>query len=328
MECSVSPLPRGILGAASALGILLCPGAAHASGVNAGTLIQNTATATFTAGTQSGTVQSNTVTIKVDELLNVAVAGLTSSLVASGPSNYVLAYSVTNSGNGQEAFAITVTPAVAGNDFDTVVQSVAIDSNGNGTYDPGVDQVLATGASTPAIAPDSSLRLFAIVNLPPGTTDAQTSQVTLKAEATTGTGAPGTAFAGAGEGGGDAVVGASGASSSAQDSLVTSLATVSLTKSASISDQFGGARPVPGAAITYTLLATVSGSGSVAGLHVTDAIPSGSTYRAGSLTLDGTALSDAADSDGGTASAAGIDVSLGTVTGGTSRTIKFAVTIN
>ena len=310
------------------LGAVVLPGAAHATGVTAGTLIQNTASATYTSGASGGTVNSNTVTIKVDELLNVAVAGLTTTPAVAGQSNAVLEYSITNTGNGPEAFKLTANPAVSGNGFDATVQSVVIDSNGNGTYDPGVDQVLATGAATPLIAADGSLKVFVIVSLPAGATDGQTSKVQLTADAATGTGTPGTVFAGQGDGGGDAVVGSSTASANATDNLIASLASVALTKSALIVDPFGGSQPVPGAVVTYTLTASVSGTGQATALHVTDIIPTGTTYQPGTLSLDAGALTDPADIDAGQASASGVDVNLGTVNGGTSKIVKFNVKIN
>jgi len=310
------------------LGAVLAPGAAHATGVSAGTLIQNTASATYTSGASGGTVTSNTVSIKVDELLNVAVAGLTTTPAVAGQTSAVLEYSITNTGNGPEAFKVTVNPAVAGNAFDATVQSVVVDTNGNGVYDPGVDQVLATGAATPIIAADGSLKVFVIVGLPSGATDGQTSQVQLTADAATGTGTPGTVFAGQGNGGGDAVVGTSTASANAKDTLVASLATVALTKAAAIADQFGGTQPVPGAVVTYTLTATVTGTGQASGLHVTDVIPTGTTYQPGTLTLDAAPLTDATDADAGQASSSGIDVNLGTVSGGATKTVKFDVKIN
>lgn len=313
---------------ALALAWLLTIQTAHATGVTAGTLIENTASASYTSGATSGTVQSNTVTIKVDELLNVAVAGLTSSATASGSSPTVLAYSVTNTGNGAEQFNLTVTPSVTGNGFDAVVQSIVIDTNGNGTYDPGTDQVLAAGAATPTIASDASLTVFILVTLPSGATNTQTSQVRLTANAATGTGAPGTVITGAGAGGGDAVVGSSGASGNALDSLIASLGSMALVKSAVIADPFGGVKIVPGALVTYSLVATVSASGAVDNVHITDVIPAGTTYQAGSLKLAGSTLTDIADSDAGTASSSGIDVSLGTVPGSATKTVQFTVKIN
>ncbi len=310
------------------LGAVLVPGAAHATGVSAGTLIQNTASATYTSGASGGTVTSNTVSIKVDELLNVAVAGLTTVPAVAGQTNAVLEYSITNTGNGPEAFKLTADPAVPGNAFDAVVQSIVVDTNGNGVYDAGVDQVLAPGASTPIIAADGSLKVFVLVSLPASATDGQTSQVKLTADAATGTGTPGTVFAGQGDGGGDAVVGSTSATSSANDNLIASLATVALAKSAVINDQFGGHQPVPGAVVTYTLTATVSGTGQAAGVHVIDAIPTGTTYQPGTLTLDTAALTDANDVDAGQASASGIDVNLGAVNGGSTKTVTFNVKIN
>lgn len=314
--------------AASVLAAGLVPQVAHATGVSAGTLITNTASATYNSGTSSGSVTSNTVSVKVDELLDVAVAGLTTTPLATGSANAVLEYRLTNTGNGPEAFNLTVNPTVAGNNFDAVVQQVVIDSNGNGTYEPGVDTVLASGSPTPVLAADGQLKVFVIVSLPSGATDGQTSQVRLTADAVTGTGTPGTSFAGQGQGGGDAVVGASGASANGLDALIASLASVSLSKSAAIVDPFGGAKAVPGAVVTYTLVATVSGTGQVSSLHVTDAYPTGTTYQAGTLKLDGAALTDVSDADAGLSSGTGIDVDLGTVAGGTTKTVKFDVKIN
>ena len=91
---------------------------------------------------------------------------------------------------------------------------------------------------------------------------------------------------------------------------------------------FGGTCAVPGATITYTILAEVTGSGSISDLVVTDAAPADTSYVAGSLTLDGATLTDAADGDSGTASASGISVDLGNVSAGTSHSITFDVTID
>jgi len=63
-------------------------------------------------------------------------------------------------------------------------------------------------------------------------------------------------------------------------------------------------------------------------VHIGDTIPDGTTYQSGSLTLDGAALTDAADGDAGSASSSGIAVGLGTQAPGTSRTVTFTVKIN
>ncbi|MCY1673100.1 hypothetical protein OVA07_19010 [Novosphingobium sp. SL115] len=294
----------------------------------AGTLIENTATATYTSGSSGGTVTSNKVTVKVDELLDVAVATLSTTPSSASSAPAVLTYSVTNAGNGPEAFNLVANPQVSGNAFDGTVTAIVLDSNDNGVYDAGVDQVLTSGAATPALSPDGALKVFVLVTLPAGASDAQTSQVRLVASAVTGTGTPGSSFSGQGEGGGDAVVGLTTASANSLASLVASLANVALTKSAVIVDQFGTAKPVPGATVTYTIAANVTGSGSAEGLHIVDAIPAGTTYVPGSLKLDASALTDAADTDAGVGGTSGIDVALGTIAGGSTRTVNFAVTIN
>ena len=62
---------------------------------------------------------------------------------------------------------------------------------------------------------------------------------------------------------------------------------------------------------------------------MTDAIPAGTTYVAGTLALDAAALTDAADTDAGTASqSAGVAVTLGSVAAGTTRAITFNVTLD
>ncbi|MFN3552908.1 MAG: DUF11 domain-containing protein [Novosphingobium meiothermophilum] len=322
MKNARTPLVLGAL-AATAIGSTQ----ASAAGVTAGTLIQNTASASYGSGSATTTVSSNTVTIRVDELLDVAVSALDAGSVTLADTA-VLSYRVTNSGNGNEAFAINVSPTVSGNGFDAAVQTIAIDTNDNGIYEPGIDTVITNGGSTAELAPDAAARIFVIVALPGGTADASASQVRVTAQALTGSGTPGTSFAGQGQGGGDAVVGATTANANALGALLASSASVTLTKSFAILDPFGGAKPVPGATVTFTIQAAASGSGTVSDLRVTDVIPAGTTYVANSLTLEGAALSDAADSDAGTASASGIDVAIGALPGGNSRTVTFKTTIN
>lgn len=317
-----------MLATVGALGACLHATSALAAGVSAGTLIQNTATATYTSGASTGSITSNTVSVTVDELLDVAVTNLTTTPSPAGAGSVALAYSVTNTGNGSEAFNISVNPAVAGNPFDPTIEQIVIDSNGNGVYDVGIDQVLPAGSPTPVLAADASITVFVIAKLPAGATDGQISQINLTASAVTGTGAPGAEFAAQGTGGGDAVVGASGGDDDAAASIVANLATVTLAKSALIVDPFGGNQPVPGATITYALTASVSGTGQLEDLHIADAIPAGTTYEPGTLRLDGNALTDIADSDAGTGGAGGIAVDLVAVPGGATRTVTFNVKIN
>jgi uncharacterized repeat protein (TIGR01451 family) len=306
----------------------LCPSAAAAAGVAAGSSIENTATATYSVGATTDSVESNTVSILVDELLDVTVSSLDAGNVPLDASGAVLSFEIVNIGNGPEAFELTIDPARTGDDFDAAVVQIAYDSNGNGTYDAGVDTVIPVGGSTPSIDADGTLRVFVVTQLAGSPGDGDTADVRLTAAATTGTGSPGTIFAGQGEGGGDAVVGVGTAEDFDDGRLAASLSTVSLVKSAAIADPFGGTQAVPGARVTYTLVANVAGTASVSGLTIADPIPVGTTYDANSLTLESAPLTDAAGDDAGEADAAGIAVDLGTVAGGASRTIRFSVTID
>ena len=304
--------------------------AAHAAGTPAGTDIANTATATYEApdGTEVS-VDSNTVTLRVDELLDVSLASADTGDIPAlpGATNQILKFTLTNGGNGTEAFALSTVANGGGDDFDPAVTSIVLDANGNGAYDAGVDTVYAAGANDPALPADTSLTVFVLSTIPAGASDTQRGRVDLQAAAVTGTGAPGTSFAGQGEGGGDAVVGATSAASTDDGTYRVNNVLVTFTKAASVAGPFGGTSVVPGAVVTYTLTAAVGGTGTLNNITVTDPIPAGTTYRPGTLTLEGGALTDAADADAGRFTGTGITIALGSVAAGSSRTIPFQVEI-
>lgn len=318
--------PRIGFGAA-ATAVLFAAHAVAANPVPAGTLIESTAEATYDEGGVARTVSSNTVQVRVGELLGVAAASLDAGPLTVRSGLRVLTFQVSNTGNGPEALALEVVTAVSGNAFEASLDSIAVDSNDNGVYDPGVDAVLPAPSSTASLPAGTSRRVFVIVSVPTGIGDGAQSAVNLIARTATGTGAPGTVFAGAGEGGEDAVIGTGGGMATATGQMVGSASTVTLVKWASVSDRFGGTSAIPGATINYGIAASVTGSASIDALAISDAIPAGTRYVANSLTLESVPLTDAAGDDAGEASAAGITVSLGSVQGGTSRTVTFSVLI-
>jgi uncharacterized repeat protein (TIGR01451 family) len=304
---------------------------AFAAHTPAGTVINNNATATFDLpGGGQSVVTSNTVSLTVDELLDVGVAWTDGGdvSVAPGSINQVLTYRVTNAGNGSEAFKLTARDNAGGDDFDPSTTSIVIDSNGNGTYDPGIDTVYVAGANEPVLAPDGSVIVFVLSSIPVGAGNSQRGRVDLVAVAATGSGAPGTSFPGLGQGGGNAVVGATGADAEDDGYYAVIAATVTFVKSATVADPFGGTTQVPGSIITYSLAATVSGSGSLANLRIADPIPVGSTFQAGSIRLDGSPISDATDADAGEFTGSGIAVRLGNVAAGVTRTVTFQTKID
>lgn len=304
---------------------------AFASGTPAGTKIDNTASATYDLPNGgSGSVQSNLVSLTVAERLDVATADANGGDIGTTPGAtlQVSRYTVTNGGNGPEAIVLAALDTVGGDNFDPNATSIVIDANGNGTYDAGVDTVYVSGSNEPVLAADQSITVFILSAIPAGATDGQRGSVQLTATAKTGSGAPGTIFSGQGEGGTDAVVGSTGASSSSIGTYLVSAATVAFTKSAAVQDSFGGSQALPGATISYTLTATVSGSGTLNNLRISDAVPAGTTYQAGSLRLDGSPLTDAPDADAGELAAGSIAVRLGNVAAGSARSVTFNVKIN
>lgn len=305
---------------------------ALAAGTPAGTVIDNTATASYTpsGGGATVSVPSNTISLTVDELLDVTVASADPGDVVATPSatNRVTSFTVTNTGNGPEAFRLNANGAIGGDDFDPTITSVVLDSNGNGAYDPGVDTSYNAGVNDPLLNPDASVRVFLLSSIPAGATDTQRAEIQLAAQAATGTGAPGTSFAGQGQGGGDAVVGATGADGDDNGFYRVTAASVAIVKSATVADIWGGNEAVPGATITYTLVATTTGSGTLTNLAVNDTIPTGTTYKPGTLTLQGSPLTDAGDADAAEFNGTGLIFRLGNLAGGQTRTATFQVLIN
>ncbi|WP_137752500.1 DUF11 domain-containing protein [Sphingopyxis sp. L1A2A] len=295
----------------------------------AGTTISNTASATFDTGGGSTTINSNRVDLLVDELLDVTVDSSNPADVPTTPgaTGQVLTFSVTNTGNGVENFVLSTIANAGGDNYDPVVTQIYID-NGDGVFDPGTDTLYTPGANDPQLDPDESVTVFVVATTPGGVVDGNRGIVSLVAAAVTGTGAPGTSFAGQGEGGGDAVVGSTGADGADAGAFIVSAATVTLVKSAVVTNPLGTADPIPGATITYTIVATVAGSGSVSGLAITDNIPADTSYVTGSITLGGVAQSDAVDADAGDYNGTRINVALGTVAGGQTRTVTFRTTID
>lgn len=329
-----APVHRMLAGVGGAFLLFLASPQAFAAGTPAGTNIENIASATFDSPGGPVTIDSNTVVIKVDELLDVTVVRTDPGDIATNPgkTGNVQSFRITNTGNGDEAFAIAVSTVNGGDDFDPTLQQIVIDSNNNNVYDAGVDAVYVAGSNDPVISPDQSRTVFVITSTPSGVANGARADVSLTAAAVTGSGAPGTAFVGQGQGGGNAVVGSSGASAVANGFLVVQATSLTLVKSASIADPFGGQRPVPGAVVTYRLVATVSGTGTLNNLTINDPIPSGSAYQSGSMTLQTSAaaavpLTDAADGDAGSFNGTRVSVAAGNVPAGETRTVMFMVVI-
>jgi uncharacterized repeat protein (TIGR01451 family) len=271
------------------------------------------------------------------------MAGTTPVASPLPTSGELLYFAVTNSGNSTEDYALTVNGVVAGNDFDPDNPVVAIDSGTMGSFDgTGTDALYSGPIPVPGEATIYVWVISDILDTPlnPGDIGRVTLEaVHLNAPAST---APGNIYLGAGPGGTDLVLGASGGYSAANGAYVIVEATLSVVKTvAAIAGTAGGVPvtiPITGARITYQLDLIVSGTGTAMAVTITDTIPLNTTYVSGSMTLDPDGpgpLSPAgmtdtnADypADRGEFTGTAIRVRLGDLTAGT-WTITFQVTIN
>lgn len=286
--------------------VLLAAGPAAAQ--RAGTLITNTAALSWTEGGVEQRVRSNTNALPVAERLDVTLEAAeplrqTADLITA---TLVL----TNAGNGEEAFAISAEASP------TLGRVRAIQWG-----DPGK---ALTGGTTPPLQPGAAVTILVVIDPAGGEA---TGTIAVDAKAVTGSGTPGTLYPGGGDGGANAVVGRTGADARLVlgPPTLRQAALATLVKRQAVADPSGGSRPVRGAVITYLLNASLP-SGTPAAT-VSDPIPAGTRYLAGSLRVDGAAVTDAGDADGASADDTGIRVLLPAATQPARHIVQFQVVI-
>jgi uncharacterized repeat protein (TIGR01451 family) len=330
-------------------------GNAWAVGTDAGTPIVNTATAEFTVGGTPFTEDSNPETLVVAEFLDVDVTLLTVTAnpnnevtVAPGDTNQVLTFSVTNTGNGDDTYELsglsagfngsgsdTFDPALVELYFDDGTTPGVFDA-GDTRYDPGVDE--------PTLNADQTITIHVLNNIGAGLVDGDLGDSQLTALSTAVALFPpasvaGDSIAAQGDGGGDLVLGTSLGTDDAYGTYLVSALNLALNKSSSVSDPFGGNTAVPGATITYTITAEVTGTGTATGLVLSDDVPAETTYVAESMTLNTVGQTDAIDTPavddadfdpvGGPLNNGSIAVDIGDLTSADGvQTITFQVTID
>jgi uncharacterized repeat protein (TIGR01451 family) len=322
--------------AITAVAVLLPAVQAGAAGTPAGTDITNQATVTYTVDSVVHSQSSNIVTTTVAELLEVNVVWQDAAPVEVNPGalSEVLTFRLTNTGNGTDSYTLSGQSVLPGDDFDPTLGDLYLDADGDGLFNPDADDRYIQGTNDPTLPADGFVIVFVLNGIPGDANPGELGNSELTAGSNTGTGVPGTVIPGGGENGTDAVVGTSGGSSQQTGTylVVAVPVQVEILKAATVSDPYGGAQPVPGASITYTLNVTASGVGTALGVVVTDALPTHTTYHAGTLLLNGGTLTDIADGDPGDVG----DTTPGTVTvnlgdlavGVPAQIIEFTVTID
>jgi len=307
---------------------------AGAVGTAVGTVIENTAVVSYDLAGAPVTIQSNTTTLAVAERINLTVTLQSPQTpVAPDDTGRALLFTVTNTGNGTETVQLAIDSVIAGDDFDPTpaVPGIYFDTDGSGDFNTG-DQPYTPGTNDPDLLADESISVFLVNDIPTGLANGLTGRSELTATSATGTGAPGTVFANQGDGGVNAVIGLTGGEAQVTGEYLISDVLVSVVKSQLIIDPFGGSEPVPGATLTYTIVVNINSPGTAAGSVVRDAIPAFSSYVPDSITLNGTAISDSADTDEGEFDTSGVPsvvVRLGDLTQALSpQTIVFQVVID
>jgi len=286
---------------AAAISLLFLSGSAWAAGTAVGTSIDNTATVDFTLAGTPLTISSNTTSITVAERLDVVVTLQSGQvLVSANDVNQALLFTVTNTGNGSEVIVLAMNSVIAGDNFDPVpaVPDIYFDTDASGDLSPG-DVAYNPGVNDPNLAADASVDILIVNDIPGTVVNGEIGRSELTASTATGTGAPGTVFAGQGDGLTDAVVGTTGGDDTQVGEYLVSDILINVVKAQLVSDPFGGTQPIPGATLIYTISIDVASAGVATASVLRDPIPLFSTFVPGSITLNGAPMTDAIDADAG-----------------------------
>ena len=276
-----------------------------AAGTPAGTVVLNHVEVSYQVGSdpEGQYVEKASHAFTVSELIQSNVTALEPQGIgtATPASNAVLSYQLTNTGNGDERFLLT-TQAGLPEQFTPTVTGVWIESNGVAGWQ-SEDTLHSPSDGGVPLVPDQSEVVYVVSDIPAGVTDEAQSDVALiSTSATNGasTKMMGQSLETGGDGGIEAVIAQDNASH--QDASHYTVSTVRLDVEKTIvnvSDPYGGELSMPGSEVTYQIRVVASGSGVVSDFVVEDPVPESMTYKKGTLTMDGSALSDDTDSDNG-----------------------------
>lgn len=349
---------RTALASVSALAVVLWgPLASAATGTQAGTSVTNTASVSYSVGGVTQTpVASNVASFVVDRKANVMVAevGGAATSVSFGQTDQVTTFTVTNTTNATQDFRLFATNVGLGaptqlghtDNFTVTNIRVFVDSNGNGTYDAGVD----TATFIDELAPDQTKTVFVVADIPASGPASGISGVQLTAVVAAGGGAGlgadlvqsltddptqiDTVFADA-AGYVDAL---RDGRFSAGDEYAIAAPTAQVVKTAVlISDPMNGIvapKAIPGAVIEYCIQVKNIGSAALTAIGITDNIPTNTTYLAGSTYVGGSVALGACVADGAQATDGNvfngtrIATSIANIAVGATTTTRFRVTLN
>lgn len=317
---------------------------ALAAGTPAGTRIPNEVTVSYTINGKPEVAKVAAPPIVVAEVINVAVTLQSSGPVAVSSPDIAkpVTFAVTNTGNGTETFRLSRNNAIAGDQFDPLNANpgaIYLESGAEVGFQatgPNADILYAPGVNDLTLLPDASRLVYLVSNIPASLSTGALGNLGLTAESTTpgAPGAvPGSTLAGLGHGGVDAVVGASRAQSGATGGYVVAAVALSVVKTVpAVRDPAGNALVMTGSVITYRIVLNLTGNGIAENLTMTDPLPANTTYVPGSITVNGAARTDAADSDNATFTSVNgqgiVTVQFGTTQAPATQVIEFKAIVN
>ena len=164
-----------LLAAASAVSMaMLGANPALAEGTTAGTDILNEVSVSYSVGGVAQADIDTSDTFKVDRKINLNVTEATptgTTSVAPGETGAVTVFTVTNLSNEVLDFQVTASQLAGGtaehggtDNFDLTGLQVFVDTNGNGTYEPGID----TDTYVDELGEDASITVFVVGDVPAG----------------------------------------------------------------------------------------------------------------------------------------------------------------
>ena len=328
---------------------------AFAAGTTAGTTVTNQVTLDYKVGgiDQNQVTASDSFTVDRKVSLLVTENGSTTS-VTPGQTAAVTAFVVANSSNAPLDFALAVTQLSGGtaahggtDNYDVSNVKTYVDTNINGSYDPGTDVEITY---LDQVAADDSKTVFVVADVPLGrsTNDVAGIRLTATASEATAAGSLGstiTQTSGATTSGVDTVFADAAVDGNDlrdgnhfdEDDYTILAAALTATKTSRvISDPFNNTtdpKMIPGAVVEYGIAVEIAaGSSTATGINVSDELPTQTTYdSAFGIKLNGTVTGSTCNADGasGGSYAAGIvSGTLSDIAAGVTRTLVFRVTVN
>ncbi len=254
-----------------------------AKGVSAGTVIQNSATLSFSLEEETFSIESNVEKSVVAQLIDVKVSWMDTRavLVSKGEKDKVLTYKVMNNGNGKDRYTLVADELDYKSEFALKKRKVYLDINNNFRFDSSDRE-----RKSVALEADKEQLVFVVSKIDKELLASSGSQSFMNLKAISqvgGSGEKGTIHEGKGVDGVDAVDGFSGGMSEDEGSYTLLSANVILNKNVTI-DKDG--------LITVTLTVTVGGEGSVKDVNIVDEIPVQTIYVRRSIKLDSRFLND------------------------------------